>query len=110
MKTNDIRKGMRFRLRNGWDADMADNKKGNIRMAKVYGTFTEIGSVYAHDIVSVRTETGWLPVEHTPAQIRLKKLVGLETDSRSLAAPEGPPAAGLRFVRGLATLAARSPP
>ena len=29
---------------------MMDNKKGNIRLAKVYGIYTEIGSIYATDI------------------------------------------------------------
>ena len=50
MNTNDLKKGDLVRLRNGWIAEIYDNKKGNIRMAKVYGIETEIGSVYAHDI------------------------------------------------------------
>ena len=33
MLTNDIKKGMRILLKNGWYATMADNKKGNIRYA-----------------------------------------------------------------------------
>jgi hypothetical protein len=39
-----------------------DNKKGNIRLAKVYGFETEIGSVYAHDIKLARVEGRWVPV------------------------------------------------
>ena len=50
MNTNDLKKGDLVRLRNGWIAEIYDNKKGNIRMAKVYGIETEIGSVYSHDI------------------------------------------------------------
>lgn len=52
MTTNEIKKGMRFKLANGWWATMMDNKRGNIRMAQVEGLYTEIGSVYAHDIIS----------------------------------------------------------
>lgn len=60
---------------NGWEADMADNAKGNTRMAKVYGHFTEIGSVYSHDIVAVQSPVNpymWNSVEHTPAQLKLQ--------------------------------------
>lgn len=49
----DIRKGMRVMLRNGWEADVLDNARGNTRLCKVYGYATESGSVYAHNIVSV---------------------------------------------------------
>lgn len=75
MKTNDIKKGTRFRLRNGWEADMADNKKGNIRMATVFGYETEMGSVYSHDIVAVKTGDGWVDVEHTTAADKLRSTV-----------------------------------
>ena len=68
MKTNDIKKGTRFRLRNGWLATMADNRKGNIRLAEVEGDFTETGSVYAHDIVSVLIGDTWQPVAMTAQQ------------------------------------------
>ena len=78
MKTNDLKKGIRVKLRNGWEADIADNARGNIRMAKVYGTYTDIGSVYAHDIVAFYSVLGvWEPIEHTPAQIKLSKQVAV---------------------------------
>lgn len=51
MNTNDLKKGDRVQLRNGWIAVIYDNKKGNTRMAEVYGMYTEIGSVYSHDII-----------------------------------------------------------
>lgn len=75
MKTNELKKGRKIRLRNGWEAELADNMRGNTRMAKVYGHFTETGSVYSHDIMHYRSDadTGWLPVEHTPTQLKLKK-------------------------------------
>lgn len=79
MKTNDLKKGVRVKLANGWEATLEDNMKGNTRLAKVYGFFTEIGSVYSHDIVEYEG-TGlnagkWFPVEHTPAQIKMRKQV-----------------------------------
>ena len=76
MKTNDIKKGARVHLRNGWQGTMKDNAKGNTRMVEVEGFYTEIGSVYSHDIVAVETPTGLVAVEHTPAQLKLRKLVG----------------------------------
>lgn len=71
MKTNDLKRGSRVKLRNGWEADIADNMKGNTRLATVYGDFTETGSVYAHDIASVKISDQWFDIEHTPAQIKL---------------------------------------
>jgi hypothetical protein len=72
MKTNDIKKGMRIKLKNGWFATMADNKRGNIRMATVEGYYTETGSVYAWDIVECKPEQGadWEAVKLTPEQIK----------------------------------------
>jgi hypothetical protein len=75
MKTNTLKRGDRVRLRNGWEADIADNKRGNIRMATVYGFVTEMGSVYAHDIVAAKVGETWEMIEHTPAQIKLRKLL-----------------------------------
>ena len=74
MKTNDLKKGTRIMLRNGWEADLWDNMKGNTRVALVYGFETEAGSVYSHDIVRYKDANGvWQMVEHTPAQLKLKK-------------------------------------
>ena len=75
MKTNDIKKGMRFKLRNGWQGTMQDNKKGNIRFAEVEGLYTELGSVYSHDIVSVWVDDEWVQVEYTAAQDKLRAIV-----------------------------------
>jgi hypothetical protein len=74
MKTNEIKKGMRFRLRSGWLATMQDNRKGNIRRAEVEGDYTETGSVYAHDIVSVLIGDNWQAVEHTGQQQKVRDL------------------------------------
>ena len=75
MKTNDLKKGMMVVLRNGWEARIEDNRKGNTRLATVYGRYgfyTEMGSVYSHDIVSYVDENGFMhDIEHTPAQEKL---------------------------------------
>lgn len=77
MVTNDLKKGTRILLRNGWEATLIDNAKGNTRMANVEGYVTEVGSVYSHDIVAVLPGINAGPwhvrrrVEHTPAQIKL---------------------------------------
>lgn len=73
--TNDLKKGTEVRLSNGWYATLMDNKKGNIRLAKVEGLYTEIGSVYAHDIYSALVNGQWVVVEHTPAQKKLQRAV-----------------------------------
>jgi hypothetical protein len=83
MKTNDIKKGMRFQLNNGWFAIMADNMRGNTRIATVEGFYTEMGSVYAHDIMRVRLDGQgkWENVEHTPAQVKLREQVAFLTST-----------------------------
>lgn len=76
MKTNDLKKGIRVLLRNGWEATMMDNLRGNTRMAEVYGLFTECGSVYAHDIMRYQDADGnWQDVEHTDKQKNAKQMV-----------------------------------
>ena len=74
MKTNDLKKGDRILLRNGWYATIADNKRGNIRLATVEGDYTETGSVYSHDIKFYISPAGSATsIEHTPEQIKLRK-------------------------------------
>lgn len=78
MLTNDIKKGTKFMLRNGWFATMKDNMKGTIRVAEVKGFVTEIGSVYAHDIITVYSDHGdAFVVEHTPAQKKLRAKIAV---------------------------------
>ena len=75
MKTNELKKGTRIVMRNGWEGTLMDNLKGNTRMAEIEGYCTEIGSVYAHDIMRHRDETGtWFDVEHTDKQMKCKQL------------------------------------
>ncbi len=74
MFTNDIKKGTRIQLLNGWYGTMEDNKRGLIRMATIEGVYTEMGSIYAYDIYQAQNAGGhWIKVEHTPDQLKKKK-------------------------------------
>lgn len=75
MKTNELKKGDKIRLANGFDAEIMDNKKGNVRLAKVYGIYVELGSIYAHNIVFYYDKNNnCLPMELTKSQQKLKVL------------------------------------
>ena len=82
MKTNELKKGTRVFLRNGWEAILEDNLKGNIRYAKVFGDVTEVGAIYTHDIISFRVDDEcdnecdvWETVDYTPEQLKLRETV-----------------------------------
>lgn len=77
MKTNELKKGDKVELRNGWKATIEDNKKGNTRMATVYGACTEMGSVYAHDIIRLidGDSNEKFIIEHTPEQLALQERI-----------------------------------
>jgi hypothetical protein len=71
MLQNDMKKGQMGTQVNGWRFRIEDNKKGNIRMATVYGLFTEMGSIYTSDIATVDLPDGTTqPLEQTPAQAK----------------------------------------
>ena len=71
MLANDMKKGQTGTQVNGWKFEIMDNMRGNIRLAKVYGLETEIGSIYVHDIDTVDMPDGSTePVEFTPAQAK----------------------------------------
>lgn len=75
VKTNEIKKGHRVLLSNGWYATMLDNLRGQTRLAMVEGMYTEAGSVYAHDIVAVQDKDNadlWHLVQHTASQKKLR--------------------------------------
>ena len=63
IQPNDIKKGDLGYLKNGWKFEMMYNKKGNIRMAKVHGIETEIGSIYAHEIAFIQKDGDDVPVD-----------------------------------------------
>jgi hypothetical protein len=77
MKTNDLKTGDKVVLDNGWDAEIRDNKKGNIRMALVHGFVSEIGNIYAHDIAWFLPDNKkfMVEIEHTPAQLKFKQQI-----------------------------------
>jgi hypothetical protein len=76
VNTNDIKAGTNIILANGFNATMKDNKRGNIRVCEVEGYHTELGSVYAHDIVKAYdpVKEEYVKVIHTPAQLKCKSL------------------------------------
>ena len=74
MFTNELKKGDMVMQRNGWKARLEDNMKGNTRLCTVYGDFTEMGSVYSHDILYKMNDDGSRTIiEHTPAQTKLRE-------------------------------------
>lgn len=73
--TNDLKKGDMIVLRSGWKARIEDNKKGNIRLCTVFGSFTEMGSVYAYDIKAKIEDNNMIPITHTEKQLKLKDTV-----------------------------------
>lgn len=74
IKTNDIKKGTRILLNNGWQGTMLDNKKGLTRFAEVEGFCTEMGSVYSHDIRAAFINDEWVRVEHTDKELKCKEM------------------------------------
>jgi hypothetical protein len=74
---SQLQKGDWVMLRNGWAAQMV-TVRGNRPTAEVYGYVTEIGSVYAHDIMyqtDVKDGKYVARIRHTPAQLKLKRAV-----------------------------------
>ena len=70
--TNSLKRGARVLLYNGWEAEIMDNMKGNTRLARVYGAYDEVGSIYSHDIMATKIGDSWFDISHTPAQLKLK--------------------------------------
>ena len=72
MLQNDMKKGQTGTLKHtGWKFRIEDNMKGNLRLATVYGFYTEMGSIYTSDIASLDMPDGTTePLEQTPAQAK----------------------------------------
>ena len=68
MLANDMRKGQTGTLHNGWRFEIADNKRGMIRLATVHGFVSEVGSIYVHDIATVDVGGKAEALELTAAQ------------------------------------------
>lgn len=63
ISTNELKKGTRVRLRNGWEAILLQKCNGNIVNAQVFGDFTETGSIYTHTIIAAKINGQWVNVE-----------------------------------------------
>jgi len=74
MKTSEIKKGMRIKLANGWFGTMKDNMRGVTRLAEVEGYYTEIGSIYSFDIVSVYVDGVWDAVQYTEKELKVREM------------------------------------
>ena len=68
MLQNEMKKGQMGVLKNGWKFRIEDNKRGNVRMATVYGMFTEMGSIYTSEIAGVERNGVMEQLEQTSAQ------------------------------------------
>lgn len=55
-------RGTKVRLRSGAVAKMEDNKKGNTRLATIYGARTYTGSIHTNDITHVQKGGEWVKV------------------------------------------------
>lgn len=77
MLTNNLVKGTRVQLANGWFATLLDNRKGIRRFMDVEGIYREKGDVYSHDIIAyVDIDGKWkTDMEYTKEQNKLRKLV-----------------------------------
>ena len=75
IEMKDVRKGTRVVLRNGWEAEVMDNLTNRAtRMCKVFGDYTEMGSVYSSDIVSaVGLDDKWHVVTHSAKTLQTAK-------------------------------------
>lgn len=71
--TNQIKKGMRVLMQNGMRATMGDNRRGNVRFITDCGPLKDSGDEYAHKILAVELKGKWVPVTHTPAQIKMRQ-------------------------------------
>jgi hypothetical protein len=76
MKTNEIKKGMRILLTNGWEGTMKDNGRGVTRIAEIEGFYTETGSVYSFDIASAQPNNDgiWHKIEYTEKELKTQAM------------------------------------
>ncbi len=73
---DDLEKGDRIKLKNGWEATVIEksNNDDNTLIAKVYGDFTETGSIYIDTIDKVKIDGQWVKFEMTEDQKQFKTL------------------------------------
>lgn len=76
VKSTDLENGTRIVQRNGWYGTLKDGqKRHNTRVAEVEGFYTEMGSIYVHDILAAQIDGKWYRVEHTKKQNELREQV-----------------------------------
>jgi hypothetical protein len=78
MLTRELKKGDFVHLINGWQAKVLSGIRTNLPVCEVFGDYTEIGSVYAHDIVAKLTEKDGeieCRIEYTESQLKMRKEV-----------------------------------
>lgn len=74
--SNELKKGTKIVMSGtGWSGTILDNKKGNIRMAEIVGYYTDIGSIYVHNIAYAIIDDKHVTIELTEKQKELKNLV-----------------------------------
>lgn len=78
-KICDLKKGDRVLLADShWEADVVERPRGKqptTVFCNVFGLYTEMGSVYAHDVIAVKDEKGmWEQIELMEKQIACKKM------------------------------------
>lgn len=70
INVNDLKTGTEVILRNGFSAIIKDSKKGQTRMALVYGICEELGSIYATDIRTAKIDGKYIVVEYPDSYIK----------------------------------------
>lgn len=68
IQADKLKKGMRIKLRNGWDAVVEKECDGNTIRARVHGDCTESGDIYVKDIASALVEDKWIKVAMSDEQ------------------------------------------
>ncbi len=70
IRTDQLKRGTRVRLRSGWEAIVIKKRDGNTLIAEVFGDFAETGSIYAHDVVAAFVDGKWVNVEMSEEQLQ----------------------------------------
>jgi hypothetical protein len=83
IRTDQLKKGMRIRLRSGWEALVVKGCDGNTLQAQVFGDFTETGRIYAHDVVAAMIDGAWVEVE-----MNLQQMATQAREHRKVTTPE----------------------
>ena len=68
IRVDQLKKGTRVKLRSGWEAIVEKHCDGLTLIGKVFGDFTETGSIYAHDVMAAYIDGTWEEIELTEEQ------------------------------------------